>query len=705
MNLKRLLALLIPTLLFLSASCRNGPSPVDESVIRLGVITSLTGAEARFGQAQKYGYETALDEINTNGVLGKKIELVYQDDTSKPEVASLTVEKLSDRSDIVALMGAYSSSATFPAAAVANRYQIPMLCPSATTDEVTRQGYEWVFRVCASASDYGHTLVEFLTKVADARRLAVVYENTQFGSSVARAALEQAPRAGIEIVAYEAYDQGGTDFTPLLTRVKSERPDAVSFVSYLADATLLMRQSKEIDLNPKVFAAGGAGFSLPDFLKGAGDTAEYTISVTQWTPDAKWTGSREWAERFRARWNYEPSYHSVQAYVSLKIVVDAIERAGSTDRTAVRDAIRTSSIDSVFGPIHFSDVGQNEHPVAITQVLNGKFVTIWPPSAAIRTPVLPTPQWRARAFGPDSVTAGEPHVAVAVSAGEKLLQTLTSGLLTGGIYALIGIGLTVIFGVMRVVNFAHGALVMAGMYATYFLFTGLHIDPFLSLPVVMPAMFIAGVIMQKTLIAPVLGAPELNQILLTEGISIVLINTALLLFTSNYLTMTTGYAGATFHLGGISLSKPQMAAFGIAIVITAADYFFLVKTGTGRQIRATAQDPEGARLIGINIKRVQALTFGFGVAAAGAAGSLLMPIYYRVEPNAGSPFTLKAFVVVVLGGMGSVTGALVGGIVLGIAESLGAVYVATGYKDVIAFVIFLLVLTLKPSGLLGKSKV
>jgi len=686
--------------------CSNRLDRDGAEAIRIGIITSLTGAEARFGQAQKYGYEMALDEINATGVLDKKLELVYQDDTSKPEVASLTVEKLADRDDIVSLIGAYSSSATFPATAVADRYRIPMMCPSAITDEITRQGYKWVFRLCAASSDYGRALIQFLREVADAHKLAVVYENTQFGSSVARAALDQAAKAGIDLVAYEAYDQGGTDFTPVLTRVKSTSPDAVLFVSYLADATLLMRQSKEIDLNPKVFAAGGAGFSLPDFLKGAGDTAEYTISVTQWTPDAKWTGSREWAEKFLKLFEYEPSYHSVQAYMCLKVLANAIEQAGSTDRSAVRDAIKSSKLDSIFGPIHFNDSGQNEHQVAITQVLNGKFTTIWPASAAISSPVLPTPQWSARG----AITAGtnsqpEPHVAASISGAEKLLQTLASGLLTGGIYALIGIGLTIIFGVMRVVNFAHGALVMVGMYATYFLFTYAHVDPFLSLIAVIPGMFIIGVVLQKTLIAPVLRAPELNQILLTEGISIVLINTALLLFTSNYLTMTTSYAGAAFHFGDVSLSKPQIGAFLVALVITGIVYLFLVRTMTGRQIRAAAQDAEAARLVGVNIKRVQALTFGLGVAAAGAAGSLLMPIYYRVEPNAGSPFTLKAFVVVVLGGMGSVTGALIGGVVLGIAEAMGAVYVATGYKDVVAFVIFLLVLTLKPAGLLGKSKV
>ncbi|HEY7546475.1 MAG TPA: ABC transporter substrate-binding protein [Blastocatellia bacterium] len=701
MNPRKLLAFLLALAALAVAGCRKEEKTAHGDSILVGIVTSLTGSEARFGAAQRQGYDIALEEINAAGVLGKKVELIYQDDTSKDEAAMTAVDKFTENEDIVSIIGAYKSSATFPASAIANRYRMPMMVPSAITDQITTQGYEWVFRVCAPASRYGREMVDFLVRAAEVKRLAVVYENTQFGSSVAEAALKQAPGAGIEIAAFEAYDPGATDYTPLLTRVKAEHPDAVLFVSYLADATLLMRQAKEIDLNPKAFTAGGAGFSLPDFLKGAGETAEYTISVTQWTPDAKWTGSREWAERFRARFNSEPSYHSVQAYICLKVLADAINRAGTTDRTAVRDAIRETRMDSIFGPVSFDETGQNDHPVAITQVLGGKFVTVWPESVALRMPVLPTPPWDERSLA----GAGQTHRETTVTGAQKFFQALASGLLTGGIYALIGIGLTVIFGVMRVVNFAHGALVMAGMYATYFVFTRLHIDPFLSLALVMPAMFAVGVGLQKVFIAPVLKAPELNQLLLTEGVSILMVNIALLAFTGNYLTMTTSYAGATAQLGGVSVSLPQTAAFAIALGLTGAFYIFLMRTDTGRKIRATAQDAEAAQLLGVNIKRIQSLTFGLGVAAAGAAGTLLMPIYYRVEPNAGSPFTLKAFVVVVLGGMGSVTGALVGGIVLGIAESLGAVYISTGYKDAIAFVIFLLVLTLRPSGLLGKVKV
>src|SRR5919199_1336246 len=155
MNLKRTLALTLTLFLSLALGCRtNGKKTGDDAAIRVGIVTSVTGAEAKFGQAQKYGYEMALDEINSSGgVLGRRVELIYQDDTSRAEAAMAAVEDLADRPEIPAIIGAYSSSATFPAAAVADRYHVPMLCPSATTDEITRQGYTWVFRVCASASD------------------------------------------------------------------------------------------------------------------------------------------------------------------------------------------------------------------------------------------------------------------------------------------------------------------------------------------------------------------------------------------------------------------------------------------------------------------------------------------------------------------------------------------------------------------------
>jgi branched-subunit amino acid ABC-type transport system permease component/ABC-type branched-subunit amino acid transport system substrate-binding protein len=705
MNFKKLLAASIILLSSLSLNCRNAnPEARAPGAIQIGAISSFTGAEARFGSMHRNGYQMALDEINASGgVLGRRLELILEDDISKAEVGMAAVESLAENPDVAAILGAYTSSSTFPATAVANRYQLPMIVPTAITDEITRQNYQWIFRVCAPSNSYGRAMTEFLMQAVGATRLAIVYENTQFGSSVAQAALEQATRANLAVVAFEAYDQGAADYTPLLTRVKSQNPDAVLFASYLADATLLMRQSKEIDFNPKVFTAGGSGFSLPDFLKGAGDTAEYTISVTQWTSDAKWQGSQEWMKAYVERFKLQPSYHAVQAYVSLKVLADAIGRAGTTDRTAIRDALRETKIeDSIFGPISFDENGQNDHPVAITQVQNGKFVTIWPASAALKKPIIPTPSWNARSAAAGASTqAAHPEA----TSTQKFFQALASGLLTGGIYALIGIGLTIIFGVMRVVNFAHGAMVMIGMYATYFLFTGLHIDPFLAIFVVMPGMFLVGVAIEKVFIHPVLKAPERNQVLLTEGLSIILINTALLVFTANYLTMTTSYAGATVWLGPVSVSLPQLGAFAIALVITAAVYFLLTRTHTGSRIRATAQDAEAAQLLGINIKRVQAITFGLGVSAAGAAGALLMPIYYRVDPNAGAPFSLKAFIVVVLGGMGSVTGALVGGLLLGIVESISAVYISTGYKDAIGFVIFLLVLTLKPSGLLGKSKV
>lgn len=281
-------------------------------------------------------------------------------------------------------------------------------------------------------------------------------------------------------------------------------------------------------------------------------------------------------------------------------------------------------------------------------------------------------------------------------------QSLISGILIGGVYALIGIGLTIIFGVMRVINFAHGDLLMVGMYATYFLFTLAGVDPFVSIVVTIPLMFLYGGVLQKVFINRILGSLPQNQILLTIGLGLIMSNAMMLAFTSDYKILTTSYSSGSVDILGISVSQPLVVSFAITAAITVALYWFLLKTDTGQAIRATAQDREAAQLMGINVKRMSIIAFGLGASLAGTAGALISPTYY-IFPQVGSTFTLKAFVITVLGGMGSIVGATLGGILIGIAESIGGVYLGAGWKEVIVFVLFLLVLLFKPSGLMGKS--
>jgi branched-chain amino acid transport system permease protein len=278
-----------------------------------------------------------------------------------------------------------------------------------------------------------------------------------------------------------------------------------------------------------------------------------------------------------------------------------------------------------------------------------------------------------------------------------------NGVLTGSLYAMIGVGLTVVFGVMRIINLAHGEMVMLGMFAAYWGLVRWKLDPFLSILLWAPVMFVAGVLVYRFLLRKILPGGELNTLLYTAGFSLLVANVALFLWTGDYRTINLPYAMLPMRPFGIAVPIPLALAFGLALVITGALYLFLSRTDTGRAVRATSQNAEAAILMGIDVERIAMLTFGVGTALAGAAGVLLAPSLY-LYPTVGEILIVKCFVVVVLGGLGSVPGAIAGGVLLGVVESLGAVYVSTALRDVVGFVMFLLVLLYRPSGLFGVGK-
>src|SRR5215471_11132209 len=281
-----------------------------------------------------------------------------------------------------------------------------------------------------------------------------------------------------------------------------------------------------------------------------------------------------------------------------------------------------------------------------------------------------------------------------------IAQAVVNGLLIGGIYALVSIGVSLIFGVVKIVNFAQGEFVMIGMYISFVLATSFGIDPLFSLAVSMPTLFVVGVLLQHFLIRRVLGLGDMPQIFLTFAVSLLLLNLALLLFTANYRTVQTPYSDTAIQIGGIYVALAKLIAFVVAMLLSALLWFFLHVTDLGKAMRAAAQNRDVAMLMGINPDRVFCVAVGVALALAGAAGSLLMA-FYPAYPMVGQVFVLMAFVAVVLGTLGNVVGALIASLMMGVAESLGIQFVGADSGLIVVFVMLLATLALRPSGLFG----
>ena len=363
------------------------------ATVKLGVINSMTGPEAPIGENLTNGIKLALEDLKKKGI---DAQVVWEDDTGKPQIGLSALEKLATRDNVAGVVGAYTSAVTSAVAKAAERYKVPLVNPVASKEEITRQGYKWVFRVSATTVDYASILLDMALTLGKPKTIAILGENTDFGISGSKSAKAYAEKKGIKVVFEEAYSKGSPDYRSTLLKVKNTNPDLVFMVSYVADAILLMRQSREIGLSPQGFLGAGAGFATVQFANEKA-ISNGVFSSSQWTPQVNWPGAKDFADRYQKAFGKAPTYHAATAYAAMMILGEEAAKAGG-DREKIRAALDQGSWDGVDGPVKFQDYegysNQNKHQMLVEQVQDGKHVTVWPAELASGKAIWPFPGWK-----------------------------------------------------------------------------------------------------------------------------------------------------------------------------------------------------------------------------------------------------------------------------------------------------------------------
>ncbi|MDP1832587.1 MAG: ABC transporter substrate-binding protein [Geothrix sp.] len=378
------------------ASLLQGADPLN-----LSIPLPLTGGQAKFGEMMKRSYEMATDEINAKGgVKGRKVILAFEDSQAKADSARAIVEKLIDVKKQPIIIGEYTSACAKAVAAVANERKTPYLIVASADDAITQQNYKYVFRQNVPNAYYAQGLVSFFKDVVKPQSIAILFESSDFGTSGAADMEKHAQRMGMKVVLKEKYEKGAVDFKPILSKVKQAAPDVIFMVSYVMDASLLMKQLKELRVDAKLFAGGAAGFALPEFVDNAKDAAEYVVTATLWTPQVKYKGAKEYADKYKAKFGDFPSYHGASAYSAMYVVQDVLTRAKSLSQEDITAAMKKTDLQTAYGHIKFEDRDgyQNQcfSETFVLQVQKGEHQTVWPATYANQKYLFPIPKWRDR---------------------------------------------------------------------------------------------------------------------------------------------------------------------------------------------------------------------------------------------------------------------------------------------------------------------
>ena len=361
--------------------------------VKVGFINSITGPEAPIGENITNGAEMAVADLKKAGI---EIQLIKQDDTGKADKAISAIEQLATGDEVAVVVGPYTSACANAVAKQAEQYEVAQVIPAAAKEEITRQGYKWVFRTNAPAHNYAQSLIDAALALGKPKSVAFIYESTDFGSSVSKAGKEYAIAKGLTVVADEAYQKGAPDYRSTLTKIKAQNPDLIFMVSYVADAILLMRQSRELGLKPQAFLGGGAGFDTAQF-ESEKDISTNVFSVTQWTPETGYPGAADFNERYKAKFGKKPTYHAACAYATMMIVGEVAAKQGG-DRKKIRDALASGTWKGILNDVKYETydgfTNQNKHEMIVIQYQGGRAETVWPAKVAKKKAVFPFPGWK-----------------------------------------------------------------------------------------------------------------------------------------------------------------------------------------------------------------------------------------------------------------------------------------------------------------------
>ncbi|WP_081745596.1 ABC transporter substrate-binding protein [Bordetella petrii] len=369
--------------------CASALSMPALAQVKVGVINSLSGNFAAFGQRYNTGMQVALEEINANGgINGQKLELIVQDDRSDAQSALAAVESL-NKQGVPLIIGSYASGITGPMSKLASRQKIPLIVLGSADDSITKPGSPWVFRAKHNSTIVANVYFDYFDYLrksnGDLKKIAIMHGNGAWPTSVSEEGARQAEKRGYEIVGKQAYDQGTTDFRPILNKFRADEPDILLTSSYADDGIAIARQIKEVGLNAQVVAIDTAS-SMISFIQQVGPQSENIVSAVSWSPDVKYEGTPELYERLKAKAKEEPSFYEAEGYLALTVAADALRRAKSTDREKVRDALAGTDLKTPVTDVTFKDYdgfkGQNPIKSVIIQIQDGKHVTVYPDNLA-----------------------------------------------------------------------------------------------------------------------------------------------------------------------------------------------------------------------------------------------------------------------------------------------------------------------------------